>query len=87
MVAQHIGGRCAGTILGVLRDRVAATLAAGASARAAARRFGISVSTAIGWAQRLRTEGHARARAMGGDHRSHLGHHRATVLPGATMTV
>jgi transposase len=40
----------------------------------------VSVSTAIGWAQRLRTEGHARARAMGGDHRSRLVEHRAAVL-------
>ena len=39
---------------GDLRDRVAAALAEGASARPAARRFGISVSTAIRWAQRLR---------------------------------
>jgi transposase len=52
----------------------------GASARAAASRFGISVSTAIRWAQRLRTEGHAQARAMGGDHRSRLVQHRAAVL-------
>lgn len=63
-----------------LRDRVAAAVAMGASARAAASRFGISVSTAIRWAQRLRTEGHAQARAMGGDHRSRLVQHRAAVL-------
>ena len=65
---------------GDLRDRVAAALATGASARAAASRFGIGVSTAIRWAQRLRVEGHTQARAMGGDHRSRLVEHRATVL-------
>ena len=65
---------------GDLRDRVAAAIASGTSARAAAGRFGVSVSTAIRWAQRLRTEGHARARAMGGDHRSRLVEHRAAVL-------
>jgi hypothetical protein len=54
-------GRCAGAIFGDLRDRVAATLASGTSARAAAGRSGVSVSTAIRWAQRSRAEGHARA--------------------------
>jgi transposase len=65
---------------GDLRDRVAAAVASGASARAAAGRFGVSVSTAIRWAQRLRAEGHARARAIGGDRRSRLPEHRAAVL-------
>ena len=65
---------------GDLRDRVAAAVASGTSARAAAGRFGVSVSTAIRWAQRLRAEGHARARAMGGDRRSRLGECRAAVL-------
>ena len=55
-------------------------MTAGASARAAASRFGISVTTAIRWAQRLRAEGHAQARAMGGDHRSRLVDHRVAVL-------
>lgn len=65
---------------GDLRARVAAAVAAGASARTAAGRFGVSVSTAIRWAQRWRAEGHAQARAMGGDHRSRLGGHRGAVL-------
>ena len=64
---------------GDLRDRVAAAVAAGASARSAAGRFGVSVSTAIRWAQRLRAEGHAEPRAMGGDHRSRLPAHRAAI--------
>jgi len=75
-----LGGDVPAPYSGDLRDRVAAALAAGASERAAASRFGISVSTAIRWAQRWRTEGHAQARAMGGDHRSRLGEHRAAVL-------
>lgn len=55
-------------------------IAQGLSARAAARRFDISISTAIRWAQRWRGEGHAQARAMGGDHRSRLKEHRAFLL-------
>ena len=63
-----------------LRDRVASAIAGGSSACAAARRFRISESTAVRWAQRLNAEGHAEARAMGGDRRSRLTGHRATVL-------
>lgn len=63
-----------------LRDRVVAAVSSGSSARAAAARFGISESTAIRWAQRLRAEGHAAARPMGGDQRSRLTGHRDAVL-------
>ena len=63
-----------------LRDRVVAAVSGGSSARAAAARFGISESTAIRWAQRLRAEGHAAARPMGGDQRSRLTGHRDAVL-------
>ncbi|HVB80323.1 MAG TPA: IS630 family transposase [Candidatus Binataceae bacterium] len=63
-----------------LRDRVIAAVAGGKSARAAAVWFGVSVSTAIRWAQRWRAEGDAMARAMGGDHSSRLKGHRAAVL-------
>src|SRR5688500_5164389 len=63
-----------------LRDRVASAIAGGSSACAAARRFRISESTAVRWAQRLSAEGHAEARAMGGDRRSRLTGHRVTVL-------
>ena len=52
----------------------------GGSARAAAERFDVSVSSAARWAQRWRSEGHARPRAMGGDRRSRLSEHRARVL-------
>jgi transposase len=63
-----------------LRERVIGFVEAGASARTAAKRFDISISTAIRWAQRWRAEGHAKARAMGGDHRSRLTEHRGLVL-------
>ena len=63
-----------------LRQRVIGFTALGGSARAAATRFDVSVSSATRWAQRWRAEGHARPRAMGGDRRSRLGEHRARVL-------
>ena len=63
-----------------LRERVIGFMALGGSARAAAVRFDVSVSSAIRWAQRWRTEGHARPRGMGGDRRSRLSEHRARVL-------
>ena len=63
-----------------LRERVVAAVASGMSASAAARQFGIGVSTAIRWGQRWRAEGHAKARAMGGDRRSRLKEHRVTLL-------
>jgi transposase len=63
-----------------LRERVIGFMALGGSARGAAMRFDISVSSAIRWAQRWRAEGHARPRAMGGDRRSRLSEHRARVL-------
>jgi len=55
-------------------------LALGGSARAAATRFDVSVSSATRWAQRWRAEGHARPRAMGGDRRCRLSEHSARVL-------
>ena len=63
-----------------LRERVIGFMALGGSARAAAVRFDVSVSSATRWAQRWRTEGHARPRAMGGDRRSRLSEYRARVL-------
>jgi transposase len=63
-----------------LRERVIGFMALGGSARAAAVRFDISVSSATRWAQRWRAEGHVRPRAMGGDRRSRLSKHRAKVL-------
>jgi transposase len=63
-----------------LRERVIGFMALGGSARAAAERFDVSVSSATRWTQRWRAEGHTRPRAMGGDRRSRLGEHRARVL-------
>src|SRR4051812_30858768 len=63
-----------------LRDRVIDFMALGGSARSAATRFDVSVSSALRWAQRWRAECHARPRAMGGDRRSRLSEHRARVL-------
>jgi transposase len=63
-----------------LRDRVASAVSGGSSARGAAKRFEIGISTAVRWAQRLRAEGHAEARAMGSDQRSRLAEHREAVL-------
>ena len=81
VVTQHIvGGRCAGTIFGGFtrsggRGGSIGNLCAGGGGS-----VWVSVSTTIRWAQRLRAEGHARARAMGGDRRSRLPEHRAAVL-------
>src|SRR5215217_9155098 len=63
-----------------LRKRVIGFMALGGSARAAAVRFDVSVSSAIRWAQRWRAEGHARLRPMGGDRRSRLRQHGTRVL-------
>ena len=63
-----------------LRERVIGFLALGGSARAAATRFDVSVSSATRWAPRWRAEGHARPRAMGGDRRCRLSEHSARVL-------
>jgi transposase len=63
-----------------LRERVIGFMALGGSARAAATRFEVSISSAIRGAQRWRAEGHARPRTMGGDRRSRLGEHGARVL-------
>lgn len=53
-----------------LRSRVLAAIAAGASCRQAAERFGISAASAIRWRVRERLQGDARPKALGGDRRS-----------------
>ena len=63
-----------------LRRRVIGFMALGGSARSAATRFAVSVSSASRWAQRWRAEGQARPRPRGGDRRSRLGEPRAKVL-------
>src|SRR3954464_15959719 len=79
--ADHaIGGDMPAPYSQDLRERVIGFMALGNSARAAAARFDVSVSSAKHWAQRWRAEGHARPRAMGGDRRARLSEHRARVL-------
>ncbi|WP_158010658.1 IS630 family transposase [Tardibacter chloracetimidivorans] len=53
-----------------LRERVLAAVEDGLSCRAAAARFGISVSSAIRWRQRLLAKGSVAPRPQGGDRRS-----------------
>ena len=49
-----------------LRERVAASVVGGRSARETARLFGVSVASAVKWSQRLRATGSAASRPMGG---------------------
>ena len=49
-----------------LRDRVVAAVLDGATVRAAAARFGVSVASAVKWSQRFRATGSAAAKPRGG---------------------
>jgi transposase len=53
-----------------LRERVVAAIAAGASCRAAASRFGVSAASAIRWRALERGTGSVAPKALGGDRRS-----------------
>jgi transposase len=53
-----------------LRERVMAAIEGGASCRHAAKRFGVSVSSAIRWFQTLVRQGTATPKPQGGDRRS-----------------
>lgn len=53
-----------------LRGRLIAAVEAGMSRRAAAERFGVSVSSAVRWVKTWREAGAARAKRQGGDRRS-----------------
>jgi transposase len=53
-----------------LRERVVAAVAAGASCRAAAIRFGVSASSAIRWCAQAREVGTVAPGPLGGDRRS-----------------
>ena len=53
-----------------LRERVVAAVATGASRRAAAARFGVSVSSAIRWCTLAREAGSVAPGPLGGDRRS-----------------
>ena len=53
-----------------LRERVLVAISGGMSCRAAAARFGVSASSAIRWRARVRMQGDAKPKALGGDRRS-----------------
>jgi transposase len=57
-----------------LRERVVADMMSGSSARAAAGRFGVSVATAVRWAQRYRRTGGVAPGKLGG-------HRKPILLP------
>lgn len=64
-----------------LRERVVAAVAAGATRRAAAARFGVSASSAIRWCTRERETGSVAPGPLGGDRRSAATEaHRASIL-------
>lgn len=63
-----------------LRMRVLEAVAAGASARSAAARFGIGVATAIVWARRARQDGERAARRQGKPRGSRLDDHEAFII-------
>jgi transposase len=64
-----------------LRGRVMAAVRGGLSCRAAAERFGVSVSTAIRWVRVWRETGAVCAKPVGGDQRSRATEaHAAAIL-------
>ena len=64
-----------------LRERVVAAVTAGASCHRAAARFGVSVSSASRWSERLRQKGQLAPKPMGGDHTSkRIEAHAALIL-------
>ena len=54
-----------------LRQRVASAVAAGATCREAAERFGVSRASASRWSQQKQRVGHVSPKPLGGDQRSH----------------
>ena len=64
-----------------LRERVVAAVAAGASCRSAAARFGVSASSAIRWCALARGAGSVAPGPLGGDRRSaRIEAHAALIL-------
>ncbi len=63
-----------------LRERVTGFMLSGATAREAATRFGVSVSTAVKWSQRRRATGGVAPRPMGGARRAVLAKEREWLL-------
>ena len=74
-----------------LRSRAAAAVLGGQTCRAAAARFGVSASAAAKWSARLRAEGSAGSKPMGGARRAALAGERDWLLeriaavPGLTL--
>ena len=54
-----------------LRERVVHAVEEGSSRRGAARRFGVSASSAVRWQESYEQEGRVEAKPQGGDRRSH----------------
>jgi transposase len=63
-----------------LRERVAASVAEGATCRTTAALFRVSVSSVVKWSQRLRANGSAAAKPMGGVRRAVLAGQREWLL-------
>ena len=63
-----------------LRERVAVSVAGGRSCRATAALFGVSVATAVRWAQRHRATGSVTAKPQGYRHPRSLAAERAWLL-------
>jgi transposase len=63
-----------------LRERVVAVVAAGASCREAASRFGVAISSVVKWSQRHRATGSVAPGKMGGHRKPVLGPHRAFII-------
>ena len=63
-----------------LRTRVVHAVLAGASARAASVRFGVSVSSVVKWSQRARASGSPAPKAMGGKRHDRLAGERHWIL-------
>ena len=74
------GGTMARAYSQDLRERVLGATAKGMSARQAAQRFGIGISTAIVWVRRARLEGERSARRQGQTRRSKLDAHADFLL-------
>ena len=64
-----------------LRQRVVSAVAAGATCREAAERFGVSRASVSRWSQQKQREGHVAPKPLGGDQRSrHIEAHAALIL-------
>ena len=76
-MAKVAEGSWRGLTARICGERVLTATAAGTSARQAAERFGVGVSTAIVWVRRARLNGERTARRQGQPRRSKLDAHAA----------